>query len=243
MTGVSSTHVRGRNRLLELLPEDDRERLLSGMECVTTKFGDVVFERNEPISMVHFPLCAVVSVVVVMEDGAVAEAGIVGNEGVAGLPVFFGGQSSPNRAFYQVPGEALRMPARLFLDEVNASRVFRDAVQLYAQSYLTQVSQAAACNRLHPVEQRLCRWILMSHDRVGADTLNLTQEMIAQMLGVRRASVSVVAGKLQKTGLIRYNRGVITVLDRAAMEQCTCECYHVARRELDRLLGEGLTGG
>ena len=237
MPGITSIHVRGRNRLLELLPSDDRERLLAAMERVTTKLGEIVFERNEPISVVHFPLCAVVSVVVVMEDGAVAEAGTVGNEGVAGLPFFFGGQSSTNRAFYQVPGEALRMPARLFQEEVGRNRAFRDIVQRYAQAYLTQVSQAAACNRLHPVEQRLCRWILMSHDRVGADTLPLTQDMIAQMLGVRRASVSVVAGKLQKQGLIRYNRGVITLLDRPAMESCTCECYHVVRKEYERLLG------
>ncbi|HYC46370.1 MAG TPA: Crp/Fnr family transcriptional regulator [Burkholderiales bacterium] len=237
MREASSIHVRGRNRLLELLPGAERERLVAATERITTKFGDLVFERNEPIVVVHFPLCAVVSVAVVMEDGAVAEAGTVGNEGVTGLPLLFGGQRSPNRAFYQVPGEALRMPARMFVDELAKHGALREVVQRYAQAYLTQVSQATACNRLHAVEQRLCRWILMSHDRVGAEALPLTQEMIAQMLGVRRASVSVVAGRLQKAGLIRYNRGVITVLNRTGLESCTCECYRVVRTELERLLG------
>lgn len=206
-------------------------------ERISAKFGDIVFERNEPIAAVHFPLGAVISIVVVMQDGAIAEAGTVGNEGVAGLPLLFGTQRGPNRAFYQVPGEALRMPARAFTDELAKNGVFREVVQRYAHGFLSQVSQATACNRLHPVEQRLCRWILMSHDRVGADTLPLTQEMIAQMLGVRRASVSVVAGRLQKSGLIRYNRGVITVLNRKGLESCTCECYRVVRAELERLLG------
>lgn len=236
MTGPSAIHVTGRNRLLELLPEDERQRLLARMEHVTPALGDVVFERDEPIARVDFPLGGVVSLVVIMEDGATVEAGMTGNEGMAGLPVVLGAQSSPTRAFYQVPGEAMRMPATVFSEELQRSQPFRDALHRYAQAFLIQVAQATACNRLHPVDQRLSKWILMSQDRVGADKLLLTQEVLAQMLGVRRASVTVAAGMLQKAGFIRYSRGVITVLDREALESATCECYGVVRRELERLL-------
>lgn len=232
-TGV---HVPGRNRLLELLPEADRKRLLGTMERISPKYGDLVFERNEPVTHVDFPLGAVVSIVVIMEDGAMVEAGTVGNEGMSGLPLLLGAQRSPSRAFYQIPGESLRMPARVFQQEIAARGALYDLAQRYAQSFLVQVSQSAACNRVHPVERRLCRWILMSHDRVGSDRLLLTQEIMSQMLGVRRASVSVVAGTLQKAGFIRYSRGALTVLDRAGLEASACECYAVLRAETERLL-------
>ena len=236
MTTSVGVHARGHNRLLDLLPRADRERLLPNMERVAAKLGDVVFERNKPIATVDFPLGAIISIIVIMEDGAIIEAGTVGNEGMAGLPLLLGAQRSPSRAFYQVPGEALRMSSRLFNDEVGRKGAFHEILQRYAQAFLTQVAQSAACNRVHPVEQRLCRWILMSQDRVGSDTLLLTQEIISQMLGVRRASVSVAAAKLRLAGLIRYSRGIMTILDRRGLEESACECYRVVRTENERLL-------
>jgi len=232
----SPVHVPGRNRLLDLLPEAERNRLLPAMELVHGKAGDTVFERGAHITFVDFPLGAVVSIVVVMEDGASVEAGTVGNEGMCGLPLLLGTDRSSSRAFYQAPGEAMRMPARMFEQELEKGGAFLAIMRRYAQAFLTQVSQSAACNRLHPVEQRLCRWILMSHDRVGSDTLMLTHDIMAQMLGVRRPSVSVVAAILQKAGFIRYSRGVVRVVDRAGLEASACECYGVVRAETERLL-------
>ena len=237
MSNLSPLNISGRNRLLDLLPEAERERLLGSMERGRGKLGDMVCERHEQIAYVDFPISAVISVVVTMEDGDNIEAGVVGNEGMVGLPLFFGVQRSPSRAYYQVPGETMRMSARLFEEEMAARRPLYGLVQRYAQTFLTQVTQAAACNRVHPVEQRLCRWILISHDRVGSDTIMMTQEVMAQMLGVRRASVSVVAAMLQKAGFIRYSRGVMTILDRAGLEASSCECYRVVRSEMERLLG------
>jgi CRP-like cAMP-binding protein len=232
----SVVHVPGRNRLLDLLPEAELARLLPQMERVSCKLGDVVFERKEPIRIVDFPIGAVISLVIVMEDGAVVEAGTVGNEGMSGVPFVLRTQISLSRAFYQLPGESLRMSARTFQEEMGRRGAFYDIMHRHAQVYVTQVSQSAACNRVHPVEQRLCRWILMSQDRVGSDKLALTQEILAQMLGVRRASVSVVAGMLQKAGFISYTRGLITILDRAGLEASACECYGVVRAETARLL-------
>lgn len=229
-------HVAGQNHLLQLLPEGDRERVLAAMERIKTQHGDVVFERNKPITYVDFPLYGVISIVVAMEEGGIAEVGTVGNEGMAGLPLLFGVERTPNKAFYQVPGESMRMSAAAFLKEIAARGPFESIMRLHAQGFLNQVSQSTACNRLHAVEQRLCRWILMSHDRVGGETVDLTQDFLAQMLGVRRASVSVVAATLQKAGFIRYRRGIIDVLDRAGLEESSCECYRVVREEYQRLL-------
>ncbi|HEX2829818.1 MAG TPA: Crp/Fnr family transcriptional regulator [Burkholderiales bacterium] len=229
-------HIPGENHLLSLLPEDDRRRVLDAMERVETRHGETLFRQHEPIAAVDFPLQGVLSVVVVMEDGGVAEVGTVGNEGMAGVPLAMGTEHSPAQAFYQVPGSAYRMPAQAFRAEIEKGGAFAALMRLYAQAFLSQVSQSAACNRLHSVQQRLCRWILMSHDRAGGDRIALTQEFLAQMLGVRRATVSVAAGELQKAGLIRYNRGVINVLDRERLEQSSCECYAVVRREFERLL-------
>jgi CRP-like cAMP-binding protein len=236
MTASSPTNIPGRNRLLDLLSETERERLVPAMQRIAGKLGDIVFRRGEPLAHVDFPLTGVISLIVIMEDGGVVEAGTVGNEGFAGLPLLLGAESSPAQAFYQVPGEALRMPADVFTDELERGGRFREVMQRYAQSFVNQVAQGAACNRMHPVDQRLSKWILMSQDRVGADEILLTQEVLSQMLGVRRASVTVAAGMLQKAGFIRYSRGVIKVLDRAALEASSCECYHVVRAELDRLL-------
>jgi CRP-like cAMP-binding protein len=238
LTGVSTSkiNVPGQNHLLELLPGAERARLTALTERVETGHGDTLFEQHQPIAWVDFPLRGVLSVVIVMEDGGVAEVGTVGNEGMAGIPLVMGTDRSPARAFYQVPGAAYRMPAAAFRAEVEKGGVFADVMHRYAQAFLNQVSQSAACNRLHALEQRLCRWILMSHDRTGGDRIALTQEFLAQMLGVRRATVSVAAGMLQKAGLIRYNRGIINVLDRARLEESSCECYHVVLKEMEMLL-------
>jgi CRP-like cAMP-binding protein len=233
---MAAIHLSGRNRLLDLLPEGDRARVLPTMQRITGEFGEIVFERNAPLTFVDFPLGAVISVVVIMEDGAIAEAGTIGNEGMAGIPLLLNASSSPLQAFYQVPGDTLRMPAAAFNEELTRGGVFREVLQRYALGFMNQLAQSAACNRLHPVDQRLCKWILMSHDRVGSDTLLLTQEVLAQMLGVRRASVTVAAGMLQKAGFIRYSRGALTVLDREGLETASCECYTIVRTELERLL-------
>jgi CRP-like cAMP-binding protein len=232
----SKLHVPGQNHLLSLLPEPERERVLGMMERVDTRHGETLFGQHEPIETVDFPLHGVLSVVVVMADGGIAEVATVGNEGMAGIPLLLGTERSPARAFYQIPGSAYRMSAQAFRAEVEKGGIFADVMRRYAQGFLNQVSQSAACNRLHPLEQRLCRWILMCHDRTGGDQIALTQEFLAQMLGVRRATVSIAAGMLQKAGLIRYNRGIIHVLDRPRLEAGSCECYGVVRSELERLL-------
>jgi CRP-like cAMP-binding protein len=229
-------NVAGQNHLLQLLPEAERERVLALVQRVETKHGDLLFRQHEAIPAVDFPLVGVLSIVIVMEDGGIAEVGTVGNEGMAGIPLLLGSERSPSQGFYQVPGAAYRMPAAAFRAEVERGGAFAEIMSAYAQAFLNQVSQSAACNRLHPLEQRLCRWILMSHDRTGGDKITLTQEFLAQMLGVRRATVSIAAGMLQKAGLIRYNRGVIHILDRERLEEGSCECYHVVRREFERLL-------
>lgn len=234
--GAWPLHKRGHNRLLELLPAEERERLERSMERIKTVHGELVFDRNDPIKVVDFPLIGVVSVVVVMEEGGIAEVGTIGNEGMAAVPLVLGVERSPNKAFYQVPGESLRMSAAAFQKEMAADGYFARVMRLHAQGYMNQVSQSTACNRLHAVERRLCRWILMSHDRVGEPTVHLTQEFLAQMLGVRRASVSTVARTLQAGGLIRYRRGIIDVLDRTGLERRVCECYGVVRDEYLRLL-------
>jgi CRP-like cAMP-binding protein len=229
-------HVAGENHLLQILPESDRKRLLATMQRVKTGLGDPVFESNSPIPFVDYPLYGVISIVVEMEEGDIAEVGTVGNEGMAGVPLLLAAESTPNKAFYQVPGESMRMSTQAFRNEIESNPAFLNVMRRHAQGFLNQVSQSTACNRLHPVEQRLCRWILMSHDRVGSDQIQLTQDFLAQMLGVRRASVSIVAATLQKAGFIRYRRGLIDVLDRRGLEESSCECYAVVRTEYERLL-------
>jgi CRP-like cAMP-binding protein len=218
------------------LPEKDRKRVSLAMERIKTEQGDIVFERNKPITYVDFPLVGVISIVVKMEEGGTAEVGTVGNEGMVGLPLLLGAESSPNDAFYQVPGESMRMSAQAFIKEIAGRGPFEHIVRRHAQGFLNQIAQSTACNRLHAVEQRLCRWILMCHDRVGGNTIRLTQDFLAEMLGVRRASVSIVAATLQKAGFMRYRRGIIDVLDRAGLEESSCECYRVVRKEYERLL-------
>lgn len=232
----SPLNIPGRNHLLGLLPAPDRERLERSMERLETAPGDVLFRNNAPITHVDFPLRGVVSIIIIMENGGIAEVGTVGNEGMAGVPLLLGADRSPARAFHQFAGEVLRMPADVFREEIAAPGIFSNVLRRYAQAFLNQVSHSAACNRLHEVEQRLSRWILMAHDRTDGDRIALTQEFMSQMLGVRRASVSVAAAKLQRAGLIQYRRGMLEVLDRAGIEAHACECYRVVQQEFERLL-------
>jgi CRP-like cAMP-binding protein len=172
-----------------------------------------------------------------MEDGTVVELATVGNEGMVGLPVFLGGDTMPLKAFVQIPGDAMRMKADVFKDSVNQGSPLHGLLQRYTQALFNQVAQSTACNRVHSIEERCCRWLLMTRDRVESDGFPLTQEFLSQMLGVRRPSVSVVAAILQKAGLIRYSRGRITILDREGLEAAACECYAIIKQEFDRLLG------
>jgi CRP-like cAMP-binding protein len=230
-------HVPGKNRLLAALPRDEYHRLLPHLEKVPLPLKDILYEANGSIPHVFFPLSGVVSLVILMESGFTLEVGTIGNEGMVGTPVFLGSESSPTRAISQVPGEALRLETKVFQKEMRRRGPLHGLVQRYTQAMINQISQSTVCNRRHSVEKRMCRWLLMSHDRVGADEFLLTQEFLAQMLGVRRPTVSAVAGILQKAGLITYHRGKMTVLDRKGLEAASCECYQVVREELDRLLG------
>ena len=227
-------NVLGENALLSALPPGERERLR--LERVSSEIKDVVYESNGPISHVYFPLSGVYSLVVVMQDGLTVEAATVGNEGMVGMPVFLGADKSPHRAFCQIPAESLRTTADDFRAEVGRGGALDAVMRRYNQALVNQMAYSVACNRLHSVEERMCRWLLMSHDRVGEDRFPLTQEFLAQMLGVRRPSVTVTAGVLQKAGLIAYTRGQVIILDRGGLEESSCECYAVVRAEFERLL-------
>jgi CRP-like cAMP-binding protein len=225
-----------RNRLLAALPADVLSRLQSAMEPVRLALGQVIYEPHEELSHVYFPTSAIVSLLYTMENGASAEMAIVGCDGVVGIAVFMGGDTTPNRAVVQSAGNALRLELKCFRDEFRRVTELHRLLLLYTQALLTQMAQTAVCNRLHSVEQQLCRWLLLSHDRLESDDLVMTQELIANMLGVRREGVSVAANRLQQAGLVRYRRGHITIVDRPGLERAVCECYQVVRRECDRLL-------
>lgn len=229
-------HVVGKNYLLDLLPEADKQRLLPPMEHVVGQHGHVVSKANKPITHVYFPLAGVISVVIIMASGERIECGSIGNEGMAGLPLLHGVDRSRLEVSFQVPGEAMRMSARVFSEEIALNGTLARLTHRYAEAFCGLVGQSTACNNLHAVEQRLSRLILMAHDRVGTDTIQLTQGFLAQMLGVRRSSVSPVAGILQRDGLIRYRRGVIVVLKRRELEARSCECYFTVRKDYERLL-------
>lgn len=231
-----TNNSRPENRLLAALPGKEFDRFTAQMDDVSLAVRDVLYRPNGTIRHVYFPRTAVVSMTLTMQDGATVEVGTVGNDGMAGVPAFLGADKSPTEVFCQVAGEARRMPVAAFREAVRPDGPFRDLVQRFTQVLLNQVSQTTACNRLHPIEARLARWLLMTHDRMGGDEVPLTQEFLSYMLGVQRPSVTLAAGALQKAGLIRYTRGRITVLNREGMEAAACECYRVVRSELDRLL-------
>jgi CRP-like cAMP-binding protein len=226
------------NRLIGALPKDVRARLGPKLEGVALALGDVIYEPGGLMDHVYFPTRAVVSLIYTMEEGATAEMGLVGNEGVVGIALFMGGETTPNQAVAQVAGGALRMDAEAMLEEFRLGGPFQLALLRYTQALITQISQTAVCNRLHPIEQRLCRWLLMTRNRVPSDEILMTHEFIAHMLGVRREGVTAAAHHLQKAGLIRYRHGHITILDREGLEAATCECYRVVKDEFDRLLGQ-----
>ena len=226
------------NHLLAGLSSEVFERIHPTLAYLTLALGDVVYETGGRMAHIYFPTTSVVSLIYTMEDGATAEMGLVGNEGVVGIALFMGGETTPNQAVAQVAGGALRMKAQALLEEFRRGGPFQLALLRYTQALITQISQTAVCNRLHPVEKRLCRWLLLTRDRVPSDEILMTQEFIAHMLGVRREGVTAAAHHLQEAGLIRYARGHITILDREGLEAAACECYRVVKDEFDRLLGQ-----
>ena len=223
------------NRLLLALPKAEQDRLRSKLTPMSLSMKTVLFEPGQEISAVHFPVNGVVSLVTSLEDGAIVEVATVGNEGIVGVPLVHGG-SLAVRAISQVPGDTLRMDASVYMAEFERPGPFRDLVENYLQALFGQISQAAACNRLHSNEERLSRWLLMSHDRVGTETFPITHEFLGQMLGSRRATVTLSAGILQAAGLIRYHRGRVTIVDRDGLESVSCECYGVIKAALDRVI-------
>jgi CRP-like cAMP-binding protein len=224
------------NQLLAALPEAEWQRWKPHLEPVTLTLGHVLYESGDTLGYVYFPTTAIVSLLYVMEDGASAEIAVVGMEGVVGVSLFMGGLSTPSRAVVQSAGQGFRLRALVMKDEFDRAGPVLHLLLRYTQALITQMSQTAVCNRHHSVDQQLCRWLLLSLDRLRGNELVMTQELIANMLGVRREGVTEGALKLQKAGLIRYARGRISVLDRAGLEQATCECYAVVKKEYDRLL-------
>jgi len=225
-----------KNQLLAAMPEEDFQRWLPLLETVHMPLGQVLYESGATLKYVYFPLNSIVSLLYVMQNGASAEIAVVGNEGLVGVSLFMGGESTPSRAVVQSEGIGCRLAARVLKDEFNKAGVLLHLLLRYTQALLTQMAQTAVCNRHHSLDQQLCRWLLLSLDRLDGDELVMTQELIANMLGVGREGVTEGALKLQKLGLISYVRGHITVLNRKGLEERTCECYAVVKREYDRLL-------
>ena len=224
------------NWLLSALPAPDWQRWESELEWVDLELGQVLYESGHELSHVYFPTSSIVSLLYVMENGASAEIAVVGFEGLVGISLFMGGGSTPSRAVVQSAGRGIRLRAAFVQEEFNSSHLVMHLLLRYTQALITQMSQTAVCNRHHSLDQQLCRWLLLSLDRLHTSELKMTQELIANMLGVRREGVTEAALKLQQAGLIRYARGRINVLDRPGLEKRTCECYAVVKREYDRLL-------
>jgi CRP-like cAMP-binding protein len=225
-----------KNQLLASLPEMELQRWLPDLELVEMHLGDVLYESGSTLAHVYFPVTAIVSLLYVMESGASAEIAVVGNEGILGISLFMGGGSTPSRAVVQSAGHGFRLTAGLMKAEFDRAGPVLHLLLRYTQALITQMSQTAVCNRHHSLDQQLCRWLLLSLDRLPGSELVMTQELIANMLGVRREGVTEAALKLQRAGVITYSRGHITVLDRAKLEELSCECYAVVKKEYDRLL-------
>ena len=228
-----------KNRLLSALPAAEWNRWSAAIEPVEMPLGEVLYEPGVALKYVYFPITSIVSLLYVMENGASAEIAVVGNEGIVGVSLFMGGESTPSRAVVQSAGLGCRLQAQLMKAEFNKAGPVLHLLLRYTQALITQMAQTAVCNRHHSLDQQLCRWLLLSLDRLDGDELVMTQELIANMLGVRREGVTEGALNLQKLGLIKYARGRITVLDRPGLEKRTCECYAVVKREYDRLLPAG----
>jgi CRP-like cAMP-binding protein len=226
-----------RNRLLGRLSAEAFRRLQPSLERMDFQPRASLYELHRPLAHVYFPETGVASIVTVLADGTQTEVATVGLEGMVGLPAFWGVDAVPNRAFWQIAGTAWRLPVEALRGEKRRRGSLEEALGRYTQAFLTQVAQSATCNGRHAVQQRCSRWLLMTHDRVDGDAFDLKHEFLAQMLGVRRAGVTVAAGALQKAGLIRYAPGRLTILDREGLEAAACECYGLVRREFERLLG------
>ena len=232
---MPSSNESRENQLLAALPEADWQRWRPQLEGVELPLGEVLYESGSTLSHVYFPTTAIVSLLYVMENGASAEIAVVGNEGLVGISLFMGGETTPSRAVVQSAGHGFRLKGQVIKEEFKRAPVLHLLLR-YTQALITQMAQTAVCNRHHSLDQQLCRWLLLSLDRLQGDQLVMTQELIANMLGVRREGVTESAHNLQKAGLISYSRGRITVLDRAGLEKRTCECYAVVRNEYSRLL-------
>ena len=230
-----------KNHLLAALPKDELERVISGLEPVSLKLGEVIYESGDALTYIHFPTTAIISLLYIMESGATAEIGVIGNDGVCGYGLFLGGDSMANRAIIQSAGDTFRMKAADVKIEFERGGAFQKILLRYTQALMTQISQTAVCNRLHSLEQQLCRWLLLSHDRLDSDKLVMTHDLISNMLGVRREGVTLAAQKLAKRHLIKNVRGTITVLDRQGLESAVCECYAVVNAEYNRLLGRKIS--
>jgi CRP-like cAMP-binding protein len=237
---MKPAHDPRQNHLLAALPADEYARILPNLELVTMPLGEALYEAGSQMRHVYFPTTSIVSLLYVMEDGAAAEIAIVGNEGVVGVSLFMGGETTTSRAVVQSAGHGYRLKGPLLKDEFFYAGPMQRLLLRYTQALLTQMAQTAVCNRHHSLDQQLCRWLLLSLDRLGSNVLVMTQELIANMLGVRREGVTEAAGNLQSAGLIQYSRGKITVVDRPALEARVCECYQVVKKEFDRLLPDAV---
>ena len=233
---MASSHSPKQNHLLAALTEEDYARLLPDLEPVAMPLGSALYESGGHLGYLYFPTSSIVSLLYVMESGASAEIAITGNDGLVGVFLFMGGESTPSRAVVQSAGDGYRLKASILKGEFALGGQFARLALRYTQALITQMAQTAVCNRHHEVDQQLCRWLLLSLDRLPGNELMMTQELIADMLGVRRGGVTEAAGKLQAAGLIHYHRGKITVLDRPKLERRVCECYGVVKREYARLL-------
>jgi CRP-like cAMP-binding protein len=225
------------NRLLGLLPPKDYKRLRPHLQAIPLAYRQSLYRAQKPIEFVYFIETGVGSLVNTMKNGQAAEVGTIGNEGMVGLPLLLGDDRAPTSVYVQVPGVGLRIKATVFNEELARSASMRRVMLHYAHAFFNQVAQSAACNQFHTIEQRACRWMLMTHDRMQSDEFLLTQEFLAMMLGVQRTGVTAAASKLQRASLIRYRRGNVTILDRPGLERRACECYGVSKKEFDRLLG------
>ncbi|NEQ29386.1 MAG: Crp/Fnr family transcriptional regulator [Microcoleus sp. SIO2G3] len=234
---MSQSSASIKNRLLASLPQAEYERLAPHLEPVSLSLKQELYQPNVPIEFVYFPLAGVCSLLSLTSEGDLIEVATVGNDSMIGLPVFLGASQIPGIAMVQIPGDGLRMRAEDFRTHVTPNTALYELLHRYTQALFNFISQSALCNRVHSIEQRCCRWLLLTHDRVGADEFALTHEFLSQMLGVRRAGVSEVAAKLQAAGVISYRYGKITVLDRAGLEATSCECYAMIKTEFDRLIG------
>lgn len=229
-----------KNHLLSLLPPDEYASLLPSLEWVPTPLKTILHERGKPIEFAYFPFSGAHSILAIMENGDAVEVGTIGNEGFSTVDLLTGNEIATETNICQIPGESLRMPTRDFQRAISEDTALRRLCLHYLQAYLTQVSQAVACNRLHTIEQRFARWVLMSHDRVPGDEFQITQEFLADMLGVHRPSLSVVAQAYQQAGMIKYSRGNMSILDRPGLEKSCCECYRVVREQFKRYIGKAV---